>query len=109
MLKGIIAALALSMMLVASCSSSDSSGSNAFDCDNAKSKCANDPPLDPALCKRVINDANCGTVFLDVFLCIGTHQTCLADGTTDQTVTARECAAQQSAAEKCSPADGGSD
>ena len=109
MLKGIVA-LAFSMMLVASCGNSSEpggGGSNTFDCDNAKSKCANDPPLDAALCKRVTTDPQCGKVFTDVFLCIGEHQTCLGDGTTDQSVSNRECATQMSAAQQCSPADGG--
>ena len=107
MLKGIAALLVLATMLVASCSSSESSGSNTFSCDTAKSKCPNDPPLDPALCKSVIGDPSCGNVFMAFFLCIGDHQSCLADGTTDQSVTERECAKQQMAAEQCSPADAG--
>src|SRR5690242_16294559 len=98
MLKGIAVGFVLSMMFAASCSSSNSDnsggGSNTFDCDNAKSKCPNDPPLPPATCKAAINDPKCGKVFLDVFLCIGAHQTCKDDGTTDTAVTDRECASQ---------------
>jgi hypothetical protein len=101
MLKRIAAAFALSMMLVASCSNSDSTDSNGFSCDTAKSSCPGDPPLDPAECKRIVGDPTCGNVFMDFFLCVGVHQKCLDDGTTDQSVTARECAAQQNAAIQC--------
>jgi hypothetical protein len=107
MLKAIAAALALSMLLVASCSSSESGDPKAFSCDTAKSKCANDPPFDPAICKMVVGHAECGKVFMAYLSCVGAHQTCLADGTTDQAVSARECAKEETAANDCSPADGG--
>lgn len=103
MLKGIAAGFALSMMLVAGCTSSDSSDSNTFNCDTAKSKCPNDDPPDRAQCKQIIGDPTCGTVFLGFLLCLGAHQTCLADGTTDVDASARECAPQQKAAEDCVP------
>jgi len=106
MRQAIALGLALSMMLVAGCSSSDSD-SNGFSCDTAKSKCQNDPPLDVAFCKRAIGDANCSDVYMKAFLCIGAHQTCLPDGTTDESVIARECANEQKAAEACIPSDAG--
>jgi hypothetical protein len=108
MLKGIAASLVLSLMLVASCSSSGSSGSSdTFSCDNAKSKCPNDPPLDPVYCKKATEEPNCGSLVLNMFKCIGAHQTCLADGTTDQSVSQRECASEFNAVANCTPADGG--
>jgi hypothetical protein len=110
MRKGIVAGLALSLLLVGACSSDSNGGgtsSGTIDCDNAKSKCPNDPPLDPALCKQLTNDPKCGKVFTAALLCIGDHQTCKSDGTTDTSVSDRECASQQAAAAQCSPADGG--
>jgi hypothetical protein len=106
MLKRIVTGLALSMMLIASCSSSESSDSKGF-CDNAKSKCPNDPPLDAELCKRLIGDSRCGSVYMNFFLCVGAHQACLADGTTDESATTRECGNEQNAAVQCADADGG--
>jgi hypothetical protein len=75
MQRGIVAALALSMMLVASCSSSESNDQSEFPCDTAKSKCANDPPFDPDDCKKIVGDAQCGRVFVDFLLCAGLHST----------------------------------
>ena len=112
MLKGIGFGLALTMMLVASCSSSDSGDSSiTFSCDNAKSKCENDPPLPADECKKAIGDPKCGSVFMAFFLCIGEHQVCLPDGTTDTGAWGRACAMQQNAVAQCGgvPDGGGGD
>jgi len=110
MLKAIAAGLALTMLLVAGCSSDPDESSNAFSCDNAKSKCPNDPPLPAAECKEALGHPTCGNAAMAFFLCIGQHQTCLPDGTTDQNTTLRECAMQQTAVEQCfGPGDAGAD
>jgi hypothetical protein len=103
MRKVITAVFAVTMMAAASCSSSDSDGGSktTFSCDDPKSKCPNDEPLDPATCKRIVEEPTCGDLMLQMFLCIGEHQTCLADGTTDQSVSERECSAEMSAAVRC--------
>ncbi len=106
MLKRIVAGLAFSMMLVSSCSSSESDNSKSF-CDTAKSKCPNDPPVDPALCKAIIGDAMCGGVFMTFLICGAANQTCRPDGTTDEEAVTRQCAKERAAAEQCSPLDGG--
>jgi hypothetical protein len=105
MLKGIAAGLALFLIIVAGCSSS--SGSTESICDNPKSKCPNDKPLDSAECKKQIGDSHCGKAWEKLFKCIGEHQTCLSDGTTDQTVSQRECAAEFSGVQTCAVGDGG--
>ena len=109
MLKGIAAGLALSLMVVASCSSSESN-SNTFSCDSAKSKCPNDEPPDAedrAQCNAIINDRACGTLYMAMLLCLADHQTCLPNGKTDEDTTAKACPDQVSAAEKCAGVDGG--
>ncbi|HMI83632.1 MAG TPA: hypothetical protein VK550_06025 [Polyangiaceae bacterium] len=109
MLKRIIAGLSLSLVLVASCSSSESNDPKPFSCDTAQSQCPNDQPPDREECKRILGDPTCGNVFLTFLLCLGAHQTCRADGTTDEMASARECGSQQAAAEKCAGVDGGRD
>ena len=101
MLKALAAGLVLTMLLAAGCSSDSDTSSNSFSCDNAKSKCPNDPPLPVAECKEALGHATCGGAALAFFLCLGAHQTCLPDGTTDESVTARECAMQQTAVQQC--------
>jgi hypothetical protein len=103
-IKRIAAGLALSTFLLAGCSSSDSDSKHF--CDTAKSKCPNDD-LDPALCRAVVDDPTCGSVFMNFLVCGAAHQTCLPDGTTDESVITRECAKEQAAAEQCSPSDAG--
>jgi hypothetical protein len=101
MIKGIAALLALTM-LAASCSSSESSDSpQGFSCDNNKSKCPNDPPLPTEECKQSTGHPTCGKLVVDFFLCVGLHQTCLGDGTTDISVWMRECASQYAAVNQC--------
>jgi hypothetical protein len=110
MFKAIAAGLAITMLLVAGCSSDPDESSDPFSCDNAKSKCPNDPPLPAAECKEALGHPTCGNAAMAFFLCIGQHQTCLSDGTTDQNTTLRECAMQQTAVEQCFGAsDAGAD
>jgi hypothetical protein len=106
MLKAIAAGFVLLTMLAAGCSS-DSDPPAGFSCDNAKSKCPNDPPFPPAECKAALGHPTCGNAFMTFFLCVGEHQTCLADGTTDTTVTERECAMEDSALTQCLSMDAG--
>jgi hypothetical protein len=101
MLKAIAAGLALTMTLVAGCSSDSEGSQNAFSCENAKSKCPNDPPLPVAECKEALGHPKCGNVVLALFICIGEHQTCASDGTTDQDATERACSMQANAVRQC--------
>jgi hypothetical protein len=101
MLKAIAAGLAVTMMLVAGCSSEPEDSQNAFSCDTAQSKCPNDPPPDRAECKRILEDPTCGNVFMGLLLCAAQHQACLSDGKTDESVIRRECAMQVNAADQC--------
>lgn len=107
MRQGIVIGLVLAMMAVASCGDSDSSDSS-FSCDDVKSKCPNDEPFDPNVCRIVVGHPTCGNVFVAFLRCVGDHQTCTADGKTDETVTDRECASEKAAAEQCgNTVDGG--
>ncbi|HMJ55375.1 MAG TPA: hypothetical protein VK540_25040 [Polyangiaceae bacterium] len=101
--------LALMMMLVASCS--DSESPTTFSCESVKSKCANDPKLDAdqlRQCNEALGDAKCGQLYLSFFLCLADHQVCASDGTTDQDKTTAECTPQVNAVDTCAGvSDGG--
>jgi hypothetical protein len=108
MFKAIAAGLIVTMLLVAACSSNSEDSPSGFSCETAKSKCPNDGPLPVEECKRALGHPTCGNQVMALFLCLGEHQTCASDGTTDQSVTERACAMQISAVSQCDPAiDGG--
>jgi len=96
--------------LAASCSS-DPDSSKTFSCSTAKSKCANDPvptAEDIQSCDKALSDPKCGNVVTVALLCLAQHQTCAADGTTDQDKTAAQCPSEVSAVDKCfGTGDGG--
>ena len=102
MLKVIAAGLVLTTLLVAGCSSDpETSKPDTSACDNAKSKCPNDPPPPVAECKDALSHPTCGNAALAFFVCGAEHQTCTSDGTTDQSAIERACAMQLTAAQKC--------
>ena len=96
--------------LAASCSS-DPEPSNTFSCSTAKSKCAGDPaPTSEQIqsCDKALADPKCGNVAAAALVCLAQHQTCAADGKTDEDKTAAQCPSEVNAADKCfDPGDGG--
>lgn len=121
-LERIAALLVSCLMLAASCSSdpvgatSDGGGgsggsggaggsgigdaSDAFSCD-AKSKCPNDATRNVAQCEQMRTHPTCGPIFLKFMKCIGDHQVCKDDGTTDIPVWMAACVAEQAENAQC--------
>jgi hypothetical protein len=90
--------------LAASCSSETDDSSKTFSCSTAKSKCAGDrAPTSEEIqsCDKALADPKCGNLVTVALLCLAQHQTCAADGTTDQDKTAAQCPSEVSAVDNC--------
>ena len=121
-LKRIAALLVASFMLAASCSSDpvESTGdggggtgggggsdgaaggdaSEMFSCE-ARSKCPADQPRNVAQCEQMRTHPTCGAVFLKFMKCIGDHQVCKDDGTTDIPAWMSQCMTEQAENAQC--------
>ncbi len=114
--------LALTIVVAAGCSDDSSGGTpdggspgdgssgapDAFSCETAKSACPNDEPFPVDACKLALNHPMCGQSYLRFIMCIGDHQVCKSDGTTDVDAWKVHCASQQAAVNQCfGPLDGG--
>jgi hypothetical protein len=94
----------LTSALAASCSSDSSNSTTTFSCDSAKSKCPKDPALTAeqiTTCNKYLADPKCGNLYAAAALCLANHQTCAADGTTDQDKTKSFCQSEINATDPC--------
>ena len=90
--------------LAASCSSDPDDSSKTFSCSTAKSKCAGDrAPTSEEIqsCDKALADPKCGNLYAAALVCLSQHQTCKADGTTDEDKTKAQCQPELNAADPC--------
>ncbi|MET0592377.1 MAG: hypothetical protein ABW133_06740, partial [Polyangiaceae bacterium] len=74
--------------------------SDMFSCE-AKSKCPADSARNVAQCEQMRTHPTCSTVFLKFMKCIGDHQVCKADGTTDIPAWMEHCMTEQAENAQC--------
>lgn len=122
MRKGIASLFAVTIILAVGCSDDSNGGTpdsgspndgasgspDAFSCETAKSKCPADPPFPVNECNLALNHPMCGQSYFRFIMCIGDHQVCKTDGTTDVDAWMVHCGSEQTEVNQCfGPRDGG--